>query len=213
MSDKNPWLEVSASHYEGHMNHPSVVQLGFLSRVLESSLRTSRPRSLAVPGCATGTGFEHIDPDVTKRVLAVDINPEYVEILKMRYQNRLPGLEAVCADLVEFEAEAATFDLVFAALVFEYVDPGILLEKLARWVSPGGRLLTVLQLPGSGGTHVSETPFLGVRVLESVLRCVDPEAHVKMVAGLGLCLKGEKIERLDSGKEFHLAEFTLENKP
>jgi hypothetical protein len=28
-----------------------------------------------VLGCATGNGFEHIDPLVTRRVVEIDINP------------------------------------------------------------------------------------------------------------------------------------------
>jgi hypothetical protein len=71
----NPWLSIPAADYEAHMASPEVGQLQFLNAVFKETLARQRPKSLLVPGCATGNGFEHIDFTVTRRIVAVDINP------------------------------------------------------------------------------------------------------------------------------------------
>ncbi len=207
MTSRNPWLDVKASEYEGHMGHPKVAQLEFLARILAQALGDIKPAALAVPGSAMGTGFEHIDGAVTDRVLAVDINSEYLDILKTRYGEGLPGLEIACADLAQFTNDGESFDLVFAALVFEYLPPGPLLKKFASWLRVGGSLCSVLQLPGEGQHRVSDTPFSGVKVLEPVLKLVEPAAFKSQAAGVGLKLVDEHVHRLASGKEFHVGRF------
>ncbi len=207
MSKSNPWLEVSAEDYEGHMGHPHVAQLDFLASVLRELLEDLRPESLAVPGSAMGTGFEHIDPGVTLRVLALDIQGEYLRILRKRHGERLPGLHALETDLSDFEYDGESFDLVYAALIFEYLDPAMLVRRLSGWLRQGGTLATVLQLPVEEQVNVSDTPFEGVRILEPMIQLVDPEALKGAAASAGLHLRGETVRRLDSGKEFHVARF------
>ena len=75
---KNPWLSIPIDDYEGHMGSPAVAQLQPLSELFAGVLASSRPKSLAVFGCAAGNGFEHIDPSITERVVGVDINPAYL---------------------------------------------------------------------------------------------------------------------------------------
>ncbi len=207
MTSRNPWLDVKASEYEGHMGHAKVAQLEFLSRIFAQALRDLKPSALAVPGSAMGTGFEHIDPAISKKVLAVDINPEYLEILDARHGDNLPGLELACADLAEFTTDTASFDMIFAALVFEYLPPGPTLEKFASWLRPDGSLCSILQLPGSGHLSVSNTPFTGVKILEPILNLVDPGAFKSQASGFGLKLVDEHVHRLASGKEFHVGRF------
>ena len=57
---KNPWLRIPASDYEAHMALPQVSQTQALNKLMASSLAQYTPRSLAVIGCTTGNGFEHI---------------------------------------------------------------------------------------------------------------------------------------------------------
>jgi SAM-dependent methyltransferase len=210
MNNRNPWLDVPAEDYEGHMDHPDVDQLNFLSRLLADALRDLRPEALAVPGSAMGTGFEHIDPEITLRVLAVDIQLAYLKILQDRHGDRLSGLETACADLRNYEVDSNAFDLVFAALIFEYLEPEPLLQKFTEWLRPGGWLVSVLQLPAKGHGKVSATPFEGVRVLEPIIHLLNPEDLKKLAASKGLGLVQENIEVAAAGKEFHVATFIRE---
>ena len=107
--------------------------------------------AVVVPGCATGNGFERIDPRTTRRIVGVDLNPEFLELARKRHAARLPGLELIRGDLAEVELEAGAFDFVFAGLIFEYVEPAPLLARCARWLRRGGVLGTALQLPCVAG--------------------------------------------------------------
>jgi ubiquinone/menaquinone biosynthesis C-methylase UbiE len=96
---KNPWLQIPASDYEAHMALPEVAQAQALSKLMASALVQYTPASLAVIGCTTGNGFEHINTAYTHRVVGIDINPAYLEILETRFGERIPGLELVEADV------------------------------------------------------------------------------------------------------------------
>ncbi len=96
---KNPWLEIPLADYEGHMALPEVAQATLLADVFEKALRKHAPASVSILGCAGGNGFDRIDPQVTTRVVGIDINPAYIAIARDRFQRRLLGLELIVADL------------------------------------------------------------------------------------------------------------------
>src|SRR4030042_5806407 len=59
-SMKNPWLQIPACDYEAHMALPEVAQTQAISKLMASALKEYAPASLAVMGCTTGNGFDHI---------------------------------------------------------------------------------------------------------------------------------------------------------
>ena len=97
---KNPWLRIPASDYEAHMALPEVAQAQVLSNLMASALIEYTPMSLAVIGCSTGNGFEHINTARTRRVVGIDINPGYLKILETRFSDRIPRLELIHADII-----------------------------------------------------------------------------------------------------------------
>ena len=129
------------------MGGPGVRQLQFLSQVFGDVGGELRPEGRAVLGCSTGNGFHHIDAAVTQRVVGVDINPRYLAVVAARFRHRLPGLELVCADVLQLDFAGGSFDLVHCALIFEYVDPEALVQRAAGWLRTGGALTAVIQLP------------------------------------------------------------------
>jgi SAM-dependent methyltransferase len=157
------------------MAHDSVRQLQALSDLLGGLLRELKPRRLALPGCTTGNGLEHVDQTETELILAIDLNLDYLRLLRARF-GRLPGLLTVCADLRRFSLPHASFDLVHAALLLEYLDPQATVTELASWLAPGAGLMSVvLQLPSSKSAPVSETPYRSLQRLAPLLRLVPPE--------------------------------------
>ncbi|RPI77037.1 MAG: hypothetical protein EHM45_10650 [Desulfobacteraceae bacterium] len=60
---KNPWLEIPLCDYEGHRALPQVAQARLLADVFARALGRYSPESVAVLGCAGGSGFERIDPE------------------------------------------------------------------------------------------------------------------------------------------------------
>ena len=207
----NAWISIPAAVYEGHMKSPRVLQQQFLSDVFREVIGRHRPGSVAVVGCATGNGFEHIDPRVTRTVVGIDVNPEYLAILVERYGESLAGLRVVLADIAACDIEACSLDVVHCALVLEYVDPHVVVAKTAAWLRPGGVMSVVLQLPSAGQAKVSETEFKDVLSrLEPVMHLVDPGDFTRLATGAGFQLKSSEVRTLETGKGFFVAEYVRE---
>ena len=203
---RNPWLKISAADYLGHMGSPEVDQLSVLARILRDSLRRHRPRTLLVLGCATGNGFEHIDPAVTRRVTGVDINAEYLERLRQSFPR--PEFECIlhCQDVAECALPKGEFDLIHCALILEYVEWRRLLPRLAEALAPGATLSIVLQRPSNSVPAVTPSAFPSLRRLESVFQFVDVEALLRAARVLGLQTRERREVQAKQGKKFLLLE-------
>jgi ubiquinone/menaquinone biosynthesis C-methylase UbiE len=203
----NPWLDIPAADYEGHMSHESVGQLQALSEIFREIVTTFEPRRLAVLGCATGNGFEHIRPKVTETVVAVDVNQEYLGILKRRFEDTLPGLQLTCGDVTKVRLAPRSFDHVHTGLIFEYVDPRRLLERIAEWLEPGGVLSVVLQVPSPQSAPVTETSYDSLKRLEPVMRLVHPAELAAAAYAVGLAERKSFEVELQQGKKFRVIYF------
>jgi ubiquinone/menaquinone biosynthesis C-methylase UbiE len=204
---RNPWLDIPAGDYEGHMSHDSVGQLQALNRIFAEIVVTFEPRHLAVIGCATGNGFEHIRPEVTESVIAVDINADYLAILEERYRAGLPGLRVVCEDVAKVRIDPDSLDHVHAGLIFEYVDVKPLLKRVAAWLKTGGVLSVVLQMPSPDSTPVTETSYDSLKLLEPVMQLVDPVEVGAEASNVGLSERKSFDVELKQGKKFRVIYF------
>jgi SAM-dependent methyltransferase len=119
---RNPWLDTPLQDYESHMSLPAVGQAQMLADRFELLIRRHLPRSIAVIGCAGGNGLDRIEPGQIGRVVALDINPAYIEAVGSRHGGRLANLELYCADVQSESFEFEPVDMIYAALLFEYVD-------------------------------------------------------------------------------------------
>jgi SAM-dependent methyltransferase len=198
----NPWLTIAAREYVGHMADPEVGQLSVLSGLLREILETCRPRDLLVLGCTTGNGFEHVDPTVTFRVTGVDINPEYLRILRQRFPNPGWDLTLRCEDAVVCDLPVEAYDLVHCALLFEYIDWPALMPRVAASLREAGHLVIVLQRRSSEVAAVTPTACESLRALEVLFRFVEPAAVLASAARLGLELWQSWEQPLKQGKSF-----------
>jgi len=201
------WREVPAADYDGHMGHPAVDQSRLLADLLAEAVRHWDARRILIPGAATGNGLERLRGLAVERVTVVDVVPAYLDLLRTRHAAALPGLEIVQADLEEWEPASAAYDLVCCALVLEYVEPGPLLKRLACSLAPGGHLRLLLQRPVDGHGRVSETPFLGVRILEPAITLRDPVEVAREARRAGLERVEERTVHSSAGKPFHLSDW------
>lgn len=206
----NPWLTIPAADYEAHMSNPAVGQLQFLSGVIGQHLDQFDPESVAVVGCATGNGFEHIDPARVKRIVGIDINPRFLEIVRRRFARTLPGLELVCTDVSNCRLEPQSLDFVHCGLILEYVDPKTVFHKAAGWLRHGGILAVVLQLPSEGKPNVTQTEYTSLKRLEPIMKLVDPRQVETLAERHHFGLVRGETRALESGKEFYVGVFRLE---
>jgi SAM-dependent methyltransferase len=204
---ENPWLNIPAVDYEGHMDSPNVDQLSFLGSTFKKALENHDCDTVALLGCATGNGLEHVDPDVTRRITAVDINPEYLAILRQSYEGTVPGLEIVEADLETCAIGDQAYSLIFAGLVFEYLEPRKLLSQIAGWLQAGGVMVAVLQLPAKHENMISETSYASLKKLASIMKLIPPEELKIMAIGVGLLEIEAKTITLKSGKPFYVGTY------
>jgi len=102
---ENPWLKIPAVDYEAHMSSPNVDQLPFLGMTFKEALDKHDCSAVALLGCAIGNGLKYINSETTRRLTAVDINPDYLEVLRQRHEKSIQGLEIIEADLETCELE------------------------------------------------------------------------------------------------------------
>jgi ubiquinone/menaquinone biosynthesis C-methylase UbiE len=203
--ETNPWLLIPAADYERHMADPEVGQHDFLNDVIKDVLKRHPPKKMLVAGCATGNGFEHIDYNTVEKVVAIDINPEYIEILRRRFVKHLDKIETICSDINECGFHGAAFDLIHCALIFEYLDPEKTLGRLRRWLARDGWMSVVLQMPDPASPLVTDTAYKSLRRLEGFMRLLDPEDLNMIAAANGLNIQESRTCRLLSGKKFYTA--------
>lgn len=198
----NPWLKIPAKDYESHMSLPDVAQAQALNSLMASVLKAYRPDSIAVMGCTTGNGFEHIDPSHTPRVIGVDINTDYLTALKKKFAKRLPGLELVEGDVASADFQVGPVSMVFAGLIFEYVAVTDAINSIYRSLVPGGILISVLQLPGPDSSPVTDTQFKSLAMLAPIMTLVSPPVFSVIGNRAGLKLINSDTIPLKKGKAF-----------
>jgi SAM-dependent methyltransferase len=156
----NPWLTMPLEDYEGHVAMREVGQAKMLSNEFEELLKTYAPTSAPLIGCAGGNGFEEALKTSLTRLVGLDINPTYIADAKARYAGRMLGLELYCADIEGDIPALWPVRMVYAALVFEYVDLAKALKNLRGLCQSNGILAALVQLPKEGAASVTESRLL-----------------------------------------------------
>jgi len=203
----NPWLAIPAADYEGHMGAAGVDQLRPLRDIFADVYAHTRPARLAVLGCGPGNGLDVVDPAVTRRVVGVDLNADYLALARRRHAPLTGTAEWIRADVAACALDPAGFDLIHASLLFEYTDPATLLPRIAGWLAPGGVLSVVVQLPG-GDAAISATGFASLQTLTGLMALVPPDRLRALAAGAGLGETSSRDVPLARGKAFWAATFT-----
>ncbi len=183
------------------MNATGVEQLAPLRGLFAKALAWTQPSSVAILGIAGGNGLDAIDVEQTRRVVGIDIHPEYLKAVAERYGG-LPGLELHQADLAGQAVTVAKVEHVHVALVFEHAGTGQCLDNALSLVEPGGWLSVVLQLPSESEHGVSPTGYASLQALKPHFCLVDPAAFVVELAARGFGMATEDRVELPAGKAF-----------
>jgi hypothetical protein len=205
-----PWLSIPLEDYEGHMSAVEVAQLPVLAELFRYVLERWRPESVAVAGVAGGNGLEAIDASVTKRIVGVDINQQYLDAVKKRF-GTLAGLELHCCDLTMQSLDIAPAALVHAALLFEHTGLGLMLEKVLSLVAPGGILSVVLQLPSAEANDVAITKYTSLQLVKQQFALIDVTEFRREMAARHFQPIYEDKRPLPGGKAFWLGVFAKQD--
>jgi len=200
-------MSISPEDYEQHMSHPSVKQHRFLGDCFHIALVKHAPAEILVIGCGTGNGLEHIDSRVTRRTTVIDFNSRFLNVVKQRFQNTLCGLEVIHDDLHHCPLPQGCYSMVYAGLVFEFVQVDIVLKKVVHSLRNGGVLEVVLQLPSEALPTVSSTGIESMKKLKSIANLVNVGDFCELCSQMNLALISSFEQTLDSGKSFFIGTF------
>jgi trans-aconitate methyltransferase len=198
----SPWLEIPLADYEAHMALPSVGQSRLIADELDALVTRLSPRSIGIIGCAGGNGLDRLAGTRVSRVVGVDINPEYIEQTRRRYEGRIPGLHLYIADIQTATSLFEAVDLLYVALVLEYVDLDRTMSALWRHCNCDGVLAVVSQLPHDTITEVSPSPYTTLGRLAPVMRLVPPEELQQRAEYAGFCREHSSTILSPGGKSF-----------
>jgi 2-polyprenyl-3-methyl-5-hydroxy-6-metoxy-1,4-benzoquinol methylase len=118
-------------------------------------------------GCGWGMTGE-ILAQLGLDVVAVDINPKFVELVQRRAERLGLPIEAICAGFDDFEAEAESFDgALFYESLHHAVDVNAVVARVARLLKPDAPLM----LAGEP-IHRTWWPAWGLRLDPESVYCI-----------------------------------------
>ena len=199
---KNIWLDIELSDYENHMASPDVAQSQYLSRYLSEVLASYQPNTIAILGCSGGNGLEKINGKKIEKIICVDINPNYLKEAETRYKNNFKNIEFVCQDIESQNFRINSVDLIYAGLVFEYVDIEPVIVNNQKFLNKKGILAVVLQQPHENIPEVTPSKYKSLEKLSRIFRFVSPVKLVELCKAHEIRLISQKEIQLQSGKKF-----------
>ena len=154
----NPWNDIALSDYENHMSLDSVQQLQAMNSIMRDQFEAYPVDTAMVLGVAGGNGLEHVRRDKYKTVYGVDINSDYLKVVKERYSNLDGVLECLQTDLINEYDKLPDSQLVIANLLVEYIGYEAFMKAMMR-VRPL-YISCVIQINTDEAAWVSDSPYL-----------------------------------------------------
>ena len=97
-------------------------------------------------GCGYGWHCAYATQQGAQRVLGVDLSEKMLEIA--REKNADPAISYQCGAIEDLDFPDSSFDVVLSSLALHYVrDYGLVIERIARWLRPGGWLVFSAEHP------------------------------------------------------------------
>jgi SAM-dependent methyltransferase len=203
----SPWLDIPLADYEGHMALPEIAQAQMLADEFTIAVRWHAPSSVAIIGCSGGNGFERLIGTTVERIVGIDINPTYVAAAQARFGTQLPKLALYVADIQDALPSIMPVKLIFAGLIFEYVDLHLAMQNLRGLCAPGGTLVAVLQASSAEVKAVSPSPYRSLQRLAPAMRLRDAQEVQGAAIKAGFAPTTRRSLTLPSGKSFTVMSF------
>jgi hypothetical protein len=118
---KNPWEKIDLEVYEKHMSHDNVYQLQKLNEIMKEQFQDNKHENVGVLGVAGGNGLNNIDISNVRKVFAIDVNREYLNVCRERYDYMGEILETICRDINDKGFSFPKTDLIVCNLIIEYI--------------------------------------------------------------------------------------------
>lgn len=202
----NPWENVNLSDYENHMKLDSVMQLQTINQLMNEQFNSYPVTNVMVLGIAGGNGLEHIETDKYKKVYGVDVNCEYLNMVRTRYQNLSEVLELLHKDLTKESNLLPTSEFIVANLLIEYIGYDAF-RKTVLTVKPK-YVSTIIQINSDEDVWVSESPYIHVfDELDTIHYPIREDKLITVMDEIGYNFINNKPISLPNGKRLVKIDF------
>lgn len=202
----NPWEDISLSDYENHMSLESVKQLQAMNSIMKKQFGDYPVRTAMVLGIAGGNGLEHVSPDKFEKVYGVDINEEYLKIVKERYKDLAGILECLHIDLITECGKLPHSELVIANLLIEYIGYKAF-QKAVKRIDPK-YVSCVIQINTGDAQWVSDSPYLHAFDRLDEVHCqMEENALITSMKDTGYHIILNESDPLPNGKALQRIDF------
>nr|WP_315165864.1 class I SAM-dependent methyltransferase [uncultured Flavobacterium sp.] len=202
----NPWIEIPLEDYEDHMSHSLVGQLEVLNSLTKKYLNSIEPEVCLFLGISGGNGLEHIDNTITKEVIGIDINQDYLNATRKRYEDKILSLKLVEFDISKSSEVFCNADFVWAALVLEYTGVEKSLEFAIKNLEADGHFIVSIQ-SNNGVQSVSQTGIESVKKVGDIFQLINPEMLISKATEMELALIGNEEFFFKNGKSLKTFHF------
>lgn len=209
LNSNNPWMQIPIADYEQHMSHSSVGQLSLLNLLTKKYLEKLKPAICLFMGIAGGNGLEHIDNNISKKVIGIDINREYLDVCYKRYHDKIDSLQLLELDITKDTGHICSADFIWAALILEYAGIEKCLEFSKNNILRGGHFIVTIQ-SNNNLQSVSPTGVESIKKVELIFRPVDPEVMLIKTKESGYILVDREVNQLPNGKSFLTFDFVYQ---
>ncbi len=192
------WLSVELEDYERHVELDHVGQAPAIRGCIASAIQQWQPDSLLYLGCAGGNGLEAASGIAS--VVAIDFNQLYLNQAAIRH----PEINFLCWDLNDGAPHVPPVDLIFGALVLEYVaNLEALLRGLTTRLNRHGKLMVLLLGVRNDAPAVLPSPYRAALAgVGAEYRAIAKGDFLDMASAAGWALQSEREIELPSGKYF-----------
>jgi 2-polyprenyl-3-methyl-5-hydroxy-6-metoxy-1,4-benzoquinol methylase len=156
------------------MCHNSVRQLAVLNSLTKKYLKNIESKICLFLGVAGGNGLEHIDNNITKTVIGIDINQDYLDTANERYKDKIPSLNLINFDITTSPEVLCNADFIWAALVLEYTGIDKSLEFAINNLLTGGHFVVSIQ-SNNGVQSVRQSGIESVQKVETFFQLINPD--------------------------------------
>ena len=202
----NPWEEINLADYENHMSLDSVNQLQTMNELMKKQFDAYLVSTVMIFGIAGGNGLEHVDLQKYKKIYGIDINEEYLSMVKKRYFQLGDLLECHRIDLISETEKLPQAELVIANLLIEYIGYDVfkrsVMKSEAKYVS------CVIQINTDEGAWVSDSPYLHIfDRLDAVHHQMEKNSLIETMNEINYQLIKTEEYSLPNGKKLLMLDF------
>ena len=199
----NLWTDIKVAEYEGHMKF--IKQYELLNCIFKEQLSAHQYKTIGILGIGCGNGLEYIKPNTI--VYGYDINSNFLNECRSRYENSNYKLILNKIDLTDKKAEITSCDILISNLVVEYIGKynfiRIINNSKPRYVS------VVLQMTFDKEKAISYSPYIKVlQNISSIRTEIFPQDLTSTFDLVGYQLVYSKTYNIDQFKSFIRMDFS-----